>query len=154
MNLDSVDLRILAILQDDARVALAEIGRRIHLSQPAVAERVRRLEASGVIRGYGAQVSPAALGYSLQAIVRVMKEPFSPVEEWVKERPEVVECHTVTGDDCLVLKVLARDVAHLEQLLSGMKRHGRTSTSIILSSTIERRPVRPASELDLNPSTE
>jgi Lrp/AsnC family leucine-responsive transcriptional regulator len=152
MELDAYDLRILDILQQDARTSLAEIGRRIHLSQPSVAERVRRLEEAGVIQGYAARVDPAKLGYSIQAFIRVSKHQHRPVERWAAEQPEVLQCHTITGDDCAVLRVVARDVRHLESLIVRLNDYGKTSTSIVLSSSIDGRALRSADAVAPDPA--
>jgi len=145
MQLDAMDGKILDLLQADARVSLADIGRRIHLSQPAVAERVRRMEAAKVIRGYHADIDPAALGYGLAAFVRVARRnDDTPLEQVAAQLPEVVECHSITGDDCGVVKVLAPSVARLEKVIAELTRCGVTSTSLILSSAIERKALKPA----------
>jgi len=144
IELDAMDARILDILQADARVTLAEIGRRIHMSQPAVAERVRRMEAAGVITGYHASVNPAALGYAITAFIRVARRAHdTPVAVVAAQLPEVVECHSITGDDCSIVKVVAGSVAQLEKVIVELTRCGVTSTSLILSSTIDRKPIRP-----------
>ncbi len=145
IELDAMDARILDILQSDARTTMAEIGRRVHMSQPAVAERVRRMEAAGVIAGYHAQVNPAALGYGITAFIRVSKRSHqTPVEVVAAELPEIVECHSITGDDCSIVKVIAPSVAELEKVIVALTRCGVTSTSLILSSFIERKAIKPA----------
>lgn len=145
IEFDAVDAKILDILQADARTTLAEIGRRVHMSQPAVAERVRRMEAAGVIAGYHARVDPAALGYGITAFIRVSRRSHeTPVEVVAAQLPEIVECHSITGDDCSVVKVIARSVAELEKVIAELTRCGVTSTSLILSSSIGRKAIRPA----------
>ncbi|GGC97340.1 Lrp/AsnC family transcriptional regulator [Undibacterium terreum] len=145
LELDQMDGKILEILQADARVTLAEIGRRIHMSQPAVAERVKRMEAANVITGYHARVNPEALGYSLTAFVRVaVRSDYRLVAAVAEEMPEIVECHSVTGDDCSIVKVVVPSVKELERVLVELTRRcGDTSTSLILSSPLERRALRP-----------
>ena len=142
-KVDHHDRKILELLQQDARVSHAEIGRRVHLSQPAVSERIKRLEAQGVIAGYRAWVDPAKLGYTITAMVRVQTQAGRPYEAFVRECPEIVECHTVTGDDCAVLRVLAMDVQHLQRIVDALNRYGRTSTAIVLSTLVAHKPVRP-----------
>jgi Lrp/AsnC family leucine-responsive transcriptional regulator len=142
---DLMDAKILEILQGDARITLAEIGRRIHMSQPAVTERVRRMETTGVITGYHARVNPAALGYGITAFIRVSKRSHeTPVEVVAAQVPQIVECHSITGDDCSIVKVVASSVGELEKVIVELTRCGVTSTSLILSSFIERKPIRPA----------
>jgi len=142
---DVMDAKILEILQGDARITLAEIGRRIHMSQPAVAERVRRMEATGVITGYHARINPAALGYGITAFIRVSKRSHeTPVEVVAAQVPQIVECHSITGDDCSIVKVVASSVGELEKVIVELTRCGVTSTSLILSSFIERKAIKPA----------
>lgn len=144
LELDLMDAKILEILQGDARVTMAEIGRRIHLSQPAVTERVRRLEVAQVITGYHAHVNPEALGYGITAFVRVASRSSDiPVVKIAEQVPEVIECHAITGEDCVVVKVVASSVKELERVISSLARCGVTSTSLILSSSIERRAIKP-----------
>ena len=144
IDLDMMDGKILEILQADARVTLAEIGRRIHLSQPAVAERVKRMEAANVITGYHARVNPEALGYGITAFVRIASRATdTPVLKIAEQVPEVVECHAITGEDCVIVKVVAPSVRELERVITSLARCGVTSTSLILSSSIERRAIKP-----------
>ena len=144
LELDVMDAKILEILQGDARVTMAEIGRRIHLSQPAVTERVRRMETAQVITGYHAHVNPEALGYGITAFVRVASRSSDiPVVKIAEQVPEVIECHAITGEDCVVVKVVASSVKELERVISSLARCGVTSTSLILSSSIERRAIKP-----------
>jgi Lrp/AsnC family leucine-responsive transcriptional regulator len=114
--LDDVNRAILTELQRDARLSMAELGRRINLSAPAVAERVQRLERDGVIRGYHADVDPAKLGYTVAAVVRVAPaaRQLEKIREVARETPEVVECHRITGEDCFFLKLHLRTIAELE----------------------------------------
>ncbi|MFJ7128363.1 Lrp/AsnC family transcriptional regulator [Streptomyces sp. NPDC098101] len=144
---DPVDRQILDLLQTDGRIKLSELGRRVRLSPAAVTERVRRLEASGAVTGYGARVSPARLGYGLQAFIRVnphggytLKHPRT-LE--LTARPEVLEVHHVVGEDCWILKVAVTDTVHLEDVLEQTSTLGRTTTSIVLSSPVEGKPLLP-----------
>jgi Lrp/AsnC family leucine-responsive transcriptional regulator len=141
--LDEINRRMLIELQSDGRVSLAELARRLHVSAPTVAERLQRLESDGVIRGYGAQVDPVAAGYALSAIIRVRPGPqqLRRVAELLKELPEVVEAHRITGDDCFLLKAHVRDVGHLEELIDALAPYGQTTTSIIQSSPVQLRGV-------------
>ncbi|WP_327719477.1 Lrp/AsnC family transcriptional regulator [Streptomyces sp. NBC_00490] len=144
---DAVDRQILELLQSDGRIKLSELGRRVRLSPAAVTERVRRLETAGVISGYGAHVAPARLGYGIQAFIRVnphggytLKHPRT-LE--LIGRPEITEVHHVVGEDCWILKVAVRDTVHLEEVLEAVSALGRTTTSIVLTSPVERKPLLP-----------
>jgi len=145
--LDAVDRQILELLQRDGRIKLSELGRRVRLSPAAVAERVRRLESGGVITGYGAHVSPARLGHGIQAFIRVNPHAGynfkSPRTLELLARPEVTEAHHVVGEDCWILKVAVTDTVHLEGVLEEVSALGRTTTSIVLTSPVERKPVLP-----------
>ncbi|HEY8182085.1 MAG TPA: Lrp/AsnC family transcriptional regulator [Thermoanaerobaculia bacterium] len=138
---DAMNLRILTELQQNPRLAMTELGRRVGLSSPAVAERVRRLEESGVIRGYRLEIDPAALGLPLSAYVRVRPNPgqLSRVSELAREIPEVVECHRVTGEDCLIVKVHLPNIEQLDRILDAFLQYGTTTTSLVQSSPVNRR---------------
>jgi Lrp/AsnC family leucine-responsive transcriptional regulator len=139
--LDDVNLRILGELQTDGRLGLAELGRRIGLSAPAVAERVQRLERSGAIRGYHAELDPAALGFPVAAVVRIRPSPgqLQRVPEIARETPEVAECHRITGEDCYLVRLHLRSIDDLEEVLDRFTPHGLTTTSIIHSTPVPRR---------------
>lgn len=139
--LDPTNLRLLAELQEDARLTLAELGRRVGLSSPAVAERLRRLEGEGVITAYRAEVDPRKLGYGLGVIIRIRPAPrqLAEVAALAQDTPEVVECHRVTGDDCFVMTAFVRDVTHLETVIDSFAAYGQTTSSIMQSSPVPRR---------------
>jgi Lrp/AsnC family leucine-responsive transcriptional regulator len=145
-SLDATNLRILAELQRDARISLAELGRRAGLSAPAVAERLRRLEEEQVITGYRAEVDPAKLGYGLGVIIRIRPSPreLAAVAELARQTPEVIECHRVTGEDCYVITAYVRDVGHLEQVIDEFAAYGQTTSAVMQSSPVPRRPLAAA----------
>jgi Lrp/AsnC family transcriptional regulator, leucine-responsive regulatory protein len=144
--LDQTNLRLIAELQVDARMSLAELGRRVGLSSPAVSERIRRLELEGVITGYRAEVDPRRVGYGLGVHIRIRPAPrqLADVAELARATDEVVECHRVTGDDCFVMIAYVRDVEHLEALIDQFTAYGQTTSSIMQSSPVPRRAVKPA----------
>jgi Lrp/AsnC family transcriptional regulator, leucine-responsive regulatory protein len=139
--LDRPNRLLIDELQRDARLSLAELGRRVGLSAPAVAERLARLEGAGVIRGYRADVDPRALGLTLAVVIRVRPAPrqIAKVAEAAQRSPEVLECERVTGDDCFVVKAHVRDVDHLEELIDRFTPFGQTTTSVVQSSPVPRR---------------
>jgi Lrp/AsnC family leucine-responsive transcriptional regulator len=141
--LDETNRRLLAELQEDARLTLAELGRRVGLSSPAVAERLQRLERDGVIRGYHADVDPRAVGLSLTAVIRIRPSPgqLQNVAELAQQTAEVVECTRITGEDCFIMRAHLRDVGHLEEVIDRFVVLGQTTTSIAQSSPVAARAV-------------
>jgi Lrp/AsnC family leucine-responsive transcriptional regulator len=150
-ELDAYDTRILAELQADARLSMAELGRRVHLSQPAVTERVRKLESAGVITGYRASVDLAKLGYGIRAIVRVGRAEYARVVKLVRETPECINAYNVTGEDSWVIEIAVIDVAHLDAVVTKFCLLTETATSIILNPAREHQPMLPASKSDVKP---
>jgi Lrp/AsnC family leucine-responsive transcriptional regulator len=149
-KIDATDRKIIGELTTDGRVSLAELGRRVNLSSPAVAERVQRLERSGVITGYRAEIDPRALGYPLTAIVRVKPAAgqLPRIPELAREIPEVSECHRITGEDCFFLKVHLRSIDDLSAVLDRFLAYGETTTSLINASPIPRRDPPPVEDDD------
>lgn len=145
-ELDPTNRAIVAELQEDARISNAELGRRVGLSAPAVAERISRLEERGVLRGFHADVDPRALGFGLGAVIRVRPAPrmLAKVADEARATPEVVECHRVTGEDCFYMKLHVRSVEHLEEVIDRFTPYGQTTTSIIQSSPVARRELGAA----------
>ena len=137
-ELDDLDWRILAELQQDARLSYSELGRRVALSQPAVAERVRRLENTGVIRGYHADVDPALIGRPITAFIRLQTTNFARLESLILTMSNVCEAHRVTGDDCALLKIRVESVSELGKVLDRLSTYARSSTSVVLSSIVSR----------------
>jgi Lrp/AsnC family transcriptional regulator, leucine-responsive regulatory protein len=146
---DEIDRQIVEELVSDGRLPLAELGRRISLSPPATAERVKRLEQAGVITGYRAQISTRALGYRLTAIVRVKPSPgqLRKIPELAAEIPQISECHRITGEDCFYIKLHLREIEELPTILDAFLLYGQTTTSIVNESPIVDRsppPLAPA----------
>jgi Lrp/AsnC family leucine-responsive transcriptional regulator len=139
--LDPVNLRVLGELVSEGRIAMAELGRRVGLSAPAVADRVQRLERAGVIAGYHAELDPRALGFAVSAVVRIRPSPgqLQRIPEVAREAPEVAECHRITGDDCYLLRLHLRSIDDLEDVLDRFTPYGLTTTSIIHSTPVPRR---------------
>ncbi|RKD27527.1 Lrp/AsnC family transcriptional regulator, leucine-responsive regulatory protein [Caminicella sporogenes DSM 14501] len=137
--MDSTDLKILEILQEDGRISMKDLGKMVGLTSPAVSERVKRLEESGVIIGYKAIVNPKKLNKNISAFidVAIRAEKYKKFLEFVPTVDSIVECHHITGGDCMTLKVIIENMDELEKLIDDIKRFGDTKTSIILSSPIE-----------------
>lgn len=146
--LDTYDTRILAELQADARLTMAELGRRVHLSQPAVTERVRKLEAAGVITGYRATVNLAALGYGIRALVRVGRCDYGRMLRLIDEVAEIVNAWNITGEDSWMFEIAVVDVAHLDRVVTRLSELSETSTSIILKTLREHRVMLPPTPAD------
>jgi len=141
--MDDVDLELLSVLQDDARATYAELGRQVGLSAPAIAERVRRLEASGIISGYHAQVDLKKAGYGIVGFIRLTSPPdLAPqLERLARDTTEVLEFHRVTGTEGFVLKVAVTSIEHLERIVVKFLPYGNTTTSIVLSSPVTWRKI-------------
>jgi Lrp/AsnC family leucine-responsive transcriptional regulator len=143
--LDATNRKLLEELQADARLSLAELGRRVGMSSPAVAERLKRLEREGVITAYRAEVDPRMLGYGLGVAIRIRPAPRQLVQvaELARQTPEVVECQRVTGDDCYLITAYVRDVEHLEAVIDEFAAYGQTTSSVMQSSPVPRRGLAP-----------
>jgi len=143
-TLDKVDWKIIVALQEDARLSMAALGRKIGLSPPATTERVRRLEERQIIRAYRAEIGLDRVGLGVQAIVRIK----APGHELNKATvalcafPEVLECHRATGGDCFVLRVAVSDIKELQKLLDRIAPFGDLTTSVILSTPLRQKTVR------------
>ena len=152
--LDRTDWRILAELQSDGRLSYNQLARQVHLSAPAVAERVRRLEESGVITGYQARIDPVRAGLPLTAFVQMRCAhgrcllKTSTAEDF----PEVTEIHKLSGSSCSMLKVRVISMPHLEGLLERLGEHGEMNSHVVLSTQYEGRPIE-APPADVRPAT-
>lgn len=148
--LDDVDRNLLVELQRDARLSYSELSRRVHLSAPAVAERVRRLERTGVITGYHAQVDPRGAGWSVLALVEM--SCYGPRcilnDEALHAWPEILEIHRVTGPVCCTLKVVGTSMEDVERTIDRLATSGQPTTIFILSSPLSWKPVLPPPVVD------
>lgn len=146
--LDTIGWRLLEELQVNGRLSYAELGRRVGLTTPAVVERVKRMEEAGIIVGYHADIDPMKVGMPISAFIRmsIVGDVFGKITGVVKNSPEVVECHRGTGADSFIMKVHVRSVEHLEQLIDRLTPFGTTSTSIVLSSPVQRREIHRPEE--------
>jgi Lrp/AsnC family leucine-responsive transcriptional regulator len=143
--MDQTDWRIVAELQRDGRLSYNQLGRLVNMSSPAVAERVRRLEESGVIAGYQARIDPARAGLPLTAFIQLRCALTRCLLKTTDadDFPEVVEVHKLSGNSCSMLKVRVASMPHLEGLLERIGQHGEMNSHIVLSTQYEGRPVEP-----------
>lgn len=139
--MDPVDRALLKELNADPRLPTAELARRIEVSVPTARDRLRRLQESGVIRGYRLDVDPAALGYPVAAFVSVKPGPgqLPKIAELARSMPQVSECHRVTGEDCFLMKIHAPDISSFEDVLDRFLLYGQTTTSIVQSTPVPPR---------------
>lgn len=145
-ELDAVDWALLGALQADARLSFNELARRVHLSAPTVAQRVRRMEEAGVITGYHARVAPAAAGYPVVAHVHMKcygARCITVHPELLDDLPEVIQVSRLTGDVCSMVLVVTASVAELERILVRLASHGETSSAMVLSNPIPWRAIAP-----------
>jgi Lrp/AsnC family transcriptional regulator, leucine-responsive regulatory protein len=148
--LDGLDWRILEGLQENARITFSELGRRVSLTPPAVAERVRRMEEAGVISGYRVELDHAKVGLPIMAFVRLRAAGDTKcleLGEITRDIPEILECHRVTGEDSYIVKVAVRSVEHLERLVDSMMPYAETVTSLVFSSPVTGRSIHPPARL-------
>ena len=141
--MDITDHKIIEILQTDGRVSMKDLGKIVGLTSPAVSERVKRLEESGVITGYKAIINPDALGRFIKAFIHIAlpSDKYDIFIEAANKDPRIVECHHITGDDCSVIKVIVKDMYELESVIDSIKALGSTKTSVILSSPIQNKSI-------------
>jgi Lrp/AsnC family leucine-responsive transcriptional regulator len=144
MPIDQLNWRILEALQENARQSFAEIGRTVGLTSPAVAERVKRMEDLGIIKGYKAEVSYHKTGHQLKAIItlRAFMGRLKPFLEKVKEFKEVINCYRITGNENIIMEVVLYDQKHLEEFIDKVITYGETRTHIILSNVVEHGPIK------------
>ena len=145
MELDRIDCAILEQLQQDARMSFAEIGRRVRLSTPAVIERVRQLEDSGVILGYRTDIDCAMVGLPVRAFIKitVAGDKLSRFGALAHRVPEIIECHRVTGAESYIVQIAVEDVDHMEKVIDSLMPYVSTNTSLVMTSPVRFRGVIP-----------
>lgn len=139
--MDSTDMKILEALQQHGRISMKDLGNKVGLTSPAVSERVKRLEENGVIIGYKAIVNPKKLNKSITAFINIAikSENYKKFLEYAPDNNNIIECHHVTGEDCMIIKVIVEDMKELEIAIDDLKRFGNTETNLILSTLIENK---------------
>lgn len=145
-GLDATDWKLLDLLQRNARLGYADLGRKLKLSPPAVAERMKRLEERGVVRAYRAEIDLTSLGRGLHVYLRVVVAPkdYARFKKLVEGLDEVFECHHVTGSESFVLRAAVDTVPSLEALIQKLTVYGPTTTSVILSTSLDQRHFSPS----------
>lgn len=143
MKIDHLSTEILQCLQQNARMSFTEIGRKVGLTSPAVAERVKKMEDLGIIEKYAVHLSYAKLGYQLKAIItlRAFVGKLRPFLDKVDSFKEVINCYRITGNENIIMEVVIHDQTHLEQFIDKLISYGETRTHIILSNVVSNSPV-------------
>lgn len=138
--MDDTDRRILAVLEENARVVFSDLSRKIGMSGSAVAERVRRMEEEGIIEGYRAIVDPAKLGFPIRAYLSIHAAPenYAKIILLARELPEVREAHRVSGTDSFLLRIMARTEEDLARVVEGFSALGRTEAAQVISSPVQK----------------
>ena len=144
--MDAINKDLLKFLQQDAKQSNTSLGRKIGISSPAISERIKKLEDTGVIQGYKTLISPKEMGYQLKAIItlKAFMGKLKPFLKKVKSYDEVINCYRVTGDENIVMEVILRDQQHLEALIDELIVYGETKTQIVLSQVISHKEIKPA----------
>lgn len=153
MKIDKLNWEILKCLQLNARQSNAEIGRSVGITSPAVAERIRKMEDSGLIKGYRTEIAYNQAGHQLKAIItlRAFMGRLKAFLEKVKEFDEVLNCYRITGNENIIMEVVLQDQSHLEQFIDKMITYGETKTHIVLSNVIEDAPIKKPGMSKLKP---
>ena len=140
-TIDAIDSRILAVLDADSRLSMSELARLVGMSAPAVSERVRRLEAGGVIRAFTLDVDARALGYQIRALVRIRPLPgkLHVVERLIQDTPQFIECDKITGDDPFLARLVVHSIEEMDDVLEALSDHAVTSTAVIKGTSVARR---------------
>jgi Lrp/AsnC family leucine-responsive transcriptional regulator len=143
--MDSTDIKILKILQENGRVSMKELGKQVSLTSPAVSERVKRLEEKGIITGYKAVVNPNMLNKSIKAFINIAikSDKYKTFLEYVPKKDYIYQCHHITGGDCMTIQVMVRDMEELENVIDDLKKFGNTETNLILSSPVNSKIIMP-----------
>lgn len=145
---DSLNREILKQLQLNARISMTELSKLVGLTPPAVAERIKKLEDTGVIKGYFTQLSYLKAGYQLKAIItlKVFMGRLKPFLDKVPDFKEVINCYRITGNENIIMEVVLRNQNHLETFIDQLISYGETKTHIVLSNKIENAPILPLTE--------
>lgn len=143
--LDRIGRKILVALQENARIPLSRLGARVGLSAPAVAERVKKLEESGIIQGYHARIDPVVAGQKVSAFVTLTTETrhYPAIKAMAMQSPQIAACHHISGDASFIIQVRVADVAALESVVARLSAYGQTRTAIVLSTPVDKTAAMP-----------
>lgn len=140
-SVDKIGMNILRELQMNARSTFSEIGRRVGLSSPAVAERVYKMEETGIINGYHADINPSIFGQDIIAFITLTTQPekYQKIYSFAEKQKEIVECHHISGNESLILKVVSGSISQLNSMVEKLSKFGETKTAIVLSSPVKKK---------------
>ncbi|TQR27706.1 Lrp/AsnC family transcriptional regulator [Lysinibacillus sphaericus] len=146
--MDDIDRKLIELLQEDGRITIIQLSKKLNLSRPSVNERLRRLQENGVIQGFTARVSPENIGKSTLVIIQIgnLKIECHRFEEMIKEETDILECHRVTGTNSYFIKAAVASMKDLEAFVDRLIPFGQLNTSVVLSSPILYRPLLPVEE--------
>ena len=144
MYIDSLNWNILNLLQQNARISNAAIGRKVGISSPAVSERIKKMEDAGLILGYKTIVSPFSAEYQLKAIItlRAFMGKLKPFLTKVKTYDQVINCYRITGNENIVMEVVLKNQKQLEGFIDELIVYGETKTQIVLSHVVAHNPIK------------
>ena len=142
---DKTGMKILQELQMNARSTYSEIGKKVGLSSPAVADRIYKMEESGIINGYHADINPDIFGHRIMAYITLTTQPerYQKIYSFAKKEKEIVECHHISGNESLIMKVVSASISHLESMVEKLSKFGETKSTIILSSPVQKKVMKP-----------
>ncbi len=142
---DKIGMKIIKELQINARSTFSQIGRKVGLSSPAVAERIYKMEESGIISGYHADINPTTFGHNIMAFITLTTQPnkYNEIYTFAEKQKEILECHHVSGNESLILKVVSGSISQLDSMVEKLTKYGKTKTLIVLSSPLQKKIVEP-----------
>ncbi|MBL4931681.1 MULTISPECIES: Lrp/AsnC family transcriptional regulator [Clostridium] len=141
--MDDIDLKLIELLQENARYSLKHLAKEVFLSTPAVSARILKLEEAGIITGYSAQLDPLKLGYNIKAFINLEMSPKQKPEfyPFIASCPNVLECNCVTGKYSMLIKVAYHTTLELDSFIGELQKYGNTETQIVFSTPVEHRGI-------------
>ncbi len=140
-SIDEIGIKILKELQRNARSTFSKIGKRVGLSSPAVAERIYKMEESGIINGYHTDINPNIFGHTIMAFITITTQPgkYQKIYSFAEKEKEIIECHHISGNESLIMKVVSASIPHLENIVEKLSKFGETKSAIVLSSPVNKK---------------